>query len=420
VEPARSTLYRTFLLVSVAVWILLAALFRLPAFAALAAATTLFLAAAARRARGPLENVSVRRELYPSAFENEEVEVHLVLESARPARMVEIADRFGPALVAEQRMLEPGPLGPGRRRRLRYHGFCSRLWGTYTIGPLSVVTSDAWGLFSASRIAGEVQDFAVYPHVHEIPSFAALGARPTLAPSEASASRSGQGAPTLGVRDYRAGDEFRRIHWPASARRGVLMSKVNEVDLTPYTSVFVDLERRHRAGTGRKSTLEYLVRSAASAVWTSIRAGGFVQVAGEGAATLHVPPGRGEAHATRAMDELLRAAQDGRAPFPEVVLDRLVQVPTGSTVLLISGTSCLDLGPWGEILEGLRSRGCGAHVYLVNNYSFPPISGWPPPRAEVLERTRESQFYLRSRGAWVQVLEDEEDLGTALREGDGR
>jgi len=218
----------------------------------------------------------------------------------------------------------------------------------------------------------------------------------------------------MGVREYRPGDDLRRVHWPATARRGTLMVKEVEVDLAPYFSVFIDLDRRHRAGMGRKSTLEYVLRTAASVIWSAVRSGGFVQVAGMGAKALHVPPGRGENHLTFALYELIHAGLDGTVPLPEVLLQNLPYVPAGSTVVLVSGTVFLDLAATGDIVEALRSRGARVAVFLVNNFSFPAIAGWPPPRVEVMEKTREVVFFLRSRGVPVRVLEESDDLEAAL------
>jgi hypothetical protein len=160
--------------------------------------------------------------------------------------------------------------------------------------------------------------------------------------------------------------------------------------------VFLDLDRRHRAGMGRKSTLEYVLRTAASVIWTATRSGGFVQVTGMGEKAFHVPPGRGENHLTFALYELIRAGLDGTTPLSEVVLQNLPMVPASSTVVLISGTVFLDLAATGPLLEALRSRGTRVAMFLVNNFSFPAISGWPPPRAEVVEKSREVTFFLRS------------------------
>lgn len=416
-EPARSTLYRSFLFATLPILLFLGAMLRLPVFLALAAAFAAVLVLSAISARRGLAGVRLRREIYPSAFEGDDVPVSLVLESATRVRRLEIADTFGAAIVTEQRMLEPGPVGPGVRRRLSYATICSRQWGAYAVGPVQVMKSDAAGLFRARASLPVIEEFAVFPRVYDVVGLAPLGAMRSLAPYEATASRIGQSLLYLGVRDYRPGDDPRQIHWPATARRGALVVKEREMDLAPYFTLFVDLDVRHRAGTGRKSTHEYLIRTAASIVWSGVRAGGFVQVAGLGRRPLHVPPGRGENHLAFALYELIRAAQDGATPLVDLVLSHLSSVPAGSTAVLLSGTLFVDLAPLDDVIEGLRGRGVRPVVLLVNNFSFPAIAGWPPSRAEILEKRREVEYFLRSRGVPLGVLEESDDLEALLGKG---
>jgi uncharacterized protein (DUF58 family) len=418
VEPARSTIYRSFLIATLPILVLLGTALRMPAFLALAGAWTIVLAVSALLARSGLNGIRVSREVYPSAFEGDEVPVTLVLECDRPVRRIEIADAFGAAIVTEQRMLEPGPVGPEARRRLSYSTLCSRQWGMYAMGPVRVQGSDPAGLFRSRRVLPVVEEFAVFPRVYDVAGLARLGAQRSLAPHEATASRIGQSLLYLGVRDYRPGDDLRHIHWPATARRGTLVVKEHEVDLAPYVTIFADLERRHRAGIGKKSTHEYVIRTAASIVWSALREGGFVQIAGLGRRPLHVPPGRGETHLAFALYELIRAAQDGKVALPELVLQHLPSVPAGSTAVLLSGTLFLELGPLEDVIEGLRGRGARPVAILVNNFSFPAISGWPPPRAEIVEKRREVEFFLRSRGVPTQILEEADDLEAALGRGE--
>ena len=74
-----------------------------------------------------------------------------------------------------------------------------------------------------------------------------------------------------------------------------------------------------RAGTGRKSVLEYVVRIAASLLWSATRRGDVVQALAEASDTLLLPPGRGELHLTHGLYELIRVRQDGSTPLLTVV-----------------------------------------------------------------------------------------------------
>src|SRR5262249_43538846 len=161
-----STLYRTFLLTAIVVLTLLGLALRLPAFLALAAAWSGLLAVSWILARRPLEGITARRELYPSAFEGDEVPVEIALRGDRGARRTEVTGGCGPSGGVEQGMLDAGPLEPGMEPRLKYVSSCSRHWGTHRVGPIRIVSSDPAGLFRASTLLPVVEEFAVFPQVY--------------------------------------------------------------------------------------------------------------------------------------------------------------------------------------------------------------------------------------------------------------
>jgi uncharacterized protein (DUF58 family) len=413
---SRTNAYRRFLYVAIGFVGLLGVALRVQALAILALGGAALLFVAWREARRGLAGLTVVRDLYPSAFEDDEVLVSLALEnrSRRTSWLVEIGDSFGPAVAERQALLEPGPVHRARRRRLTYRTICSRAWGVHAVGPLRLATSDPFGLFHAERSWPEVAPFAVFPRVWPVAGLEKLGARPSLSPQEITSARPGQSLAYFGVRDYRPGDDLRRIHWPATARRGSPAVKEHEVDLVPYFTLFLDLDRAHRAGTGLKSTLEYLVRTSACLVWTAARRGDLVQVLGEGNRSLVVPPGAGTLHATHALYELIRAQQDGRVPLLELLEQHHSHLPPGSTAALLSGTLFLDLGRLEEALGALQARRVRPVVLLVNKDSFLPIERRAAPREEAAERARAVGSLLRARSVPGAIFSADEDLEDAL------
>lgn len=419
-DGGATAAYRRFLLGAVpAAWLVGAAL-DLAALKALAVAGVALLVCALWLARRPLRFLAVRRELYPSAFEGDAVAVPLVLENRgrRAAYLVELADAFGPGVAHRQLLLEPGPLHGRRRRRLTYRTFCSRSWGVYTVGPLSLGTADPLGLFQARRFLLLVEPFAVYPQLHPVAGMERLGGRPSAAPQPTTRERPGQSLAYLGVRDYRPGDEQRRIHWRATARRGSPVVKEYEVDLVPYFSLFLDLERAHRAGTGRKSTLDYIVRTAASLLASASRRGDTVQVFAEGRAPLFVPPGQGDLHLARGLYELIRSRQEGSMPLFELALRHRVELPEGSTAALLLGTISFEDAELEEVLEALRARRVEPLVVLVDVHSFIPIDRRALPRDEARKRARHLLALLRGHGVAATVLSSEVELEEALARAD--
>jgi len=416
VDGPRSNAYRSLLLIS-APWIaILGLVFRADALLVLALGAVMLLALSWRAARRGLRGLEARREVYPNAFEGDAVAVDVVLENRarHAAHLLEIGDVFGPGLADRQVILEPGPVRGSRRRRLRYRTFCSRPWGVYTVGPLTLGMSDPLGLFHAQRTAGSLGVFAVFPQVHEMAGLERLGARPSLAPEETTAGRSGQGALYLGVRDYRPGDDLRRIHWPATARRGAPAVKEHEVDLAPHFTLFLDLDHAHRAGTGKKSTLEYVVRAAAALLWSASRRGYAVQLVAEGARPLFVAPGRGEEHLTHCLYELIRLRQDGTTPLLEVVERHRPHLQPGTTAAILSGTISVELVSLEELLEAFQTRGVRPLLLFVNSDSFAPIDRWALPPKKARQRCEEIGSLMRSRGVPGAILDAGQDLAEEL------
>jgi uncharacterized protein (DUF58 family) len=355
-----------------------------------AVGTAVLLALAFLSARRGLRGVEVRRSLPPSAFEDDLLTVDLVIENhARgPARFVQAGDVFGAGLADRQSVLEPGPLPPLHRRILSYRAFVARQWGLYTVGPLSVGSWDPLGLFLARRTIERMDPFEVFPKAVEIEALTAQGGRSTLVPRDVTEAAAGQSLLFRGVREFQPGDDVRRIHWPATARRGIPMIREYERDLEPIFTLFLDLDRRGRAGLGRKSTLEHLVRTAASLLWTAHRRGDQFGLVAEGDQPVLVPPGQGEVHLAVALHQLVIARQRGTTPLLEIVDRHQDLVPSGATAALLLGTTEVDLDALSRTIEGLQATIARPLVVAIDSLSFTPVDRPPTPVEEVRERRR--------------------------------
>jgi len=409
-------LYRLFLWAAVLLLAVLGAATGAGALLALGASLLALLVVSFARSRRALLGLRVSRRVHTNAFEDDAVAVELQLEnrSRRPAALVDLDDSFGPSVADRQLVLEPGPLLPGRRLRLLYRSFCSRGWGEYRVGPLGLRVSDPAGLFSARRLFHQLDTLTVFPRVHPIGALERLGARASLQSQELVASRAGQSLSYLGVRDYRSGDEVRRIHWPATARRGELSVKEHETDLLPYFTLFLDLDKRSRAGTGRKSTLEFVVRTAVSLVWQACARGDVVQLIAEADKPVYVPPGSGELHATQALYELVRVRQDGKRSLLDVFEQHRPLLLAGSTAALLFGSLAIEPLELEAAIEALHARGVSALVFLVNDSSFVPIDRWQLKPQALAQRCSALLGVLRARRVPGAILGAEADLAAQL------
>jgi uncharacterized protein (DUF58 family) len=159
-----------------------------------------------------------------------------------------------------------------------------------------------------------------------------------------------------------------------------------ERDQQPAFALFLDLDRRGRAGIGRKSTLEYLVRIGASLLWTAHRRGDAFGLVAEGEREVLVPPGQDEAHLAAAMHELVRARQNGSTSLLDLVDRHLEWLPTGTTAVLLLANPDIDLADLGPTIQGVRAFSVRPLVVAVDTLHFAPVDRPPTPVEVAAER----------------------------------
>src|SRR5690606_15005109 len=110
--------------------------------------------------------------------------------------------------------------------------------GRWELGPLNVRHSDPLGLASVGSVLGEPAQVTVWPAVTDLalPSDALVGEPDRVALGARSPSTD-----DAALRDYRQGDDLRRVHWRSTARVGDLMVRSDErAGMRPAT-VLLDL-----------------------------------------------------------------------------------------------------------------------------------------------------------------------------------
>jgi uncharacterized protein (DUF58 family) len=196
------------------------------------------------------------------------------------------------ALEGGGRRLYVQRLAPGEERLVTWEATLPGR-GRWRLPGVRVRTRFPFGLFVKAGRRLLDDEVVVFPAVHALDPtrrrrLAAGGAR--------SLHRRGRGHDLHNLREYRAGDDPRLIHWPSTARAGVLVVR----ELTEETAVDA---RIVLVGDGRRDPgrLELALSEAASLAVHLIDGGAAVEVAGPG---VSVPPGRGRAHLRRLLTAL--------------------------------------------------------------------------------------------------------------------
>jgi uncharacterized protein (DUF58 family) len=135
--------------------------------------------------------------------------------------------------------------------------------GYYQIGPLLVESGDLFGLHRRYRVLTEPDFVMVYPKVLPLDGYDFVSRRPI---GEVRLTHRLFEDPTRisGVRQYQHGDAFKRIHWRATARTGVLHSKIYEPSTVAGATILLDFHRDSYSAQGEPHRSELAVTAAAS------------------------------------------------------------------------------------------------------------------------------------------------------------
>lgn len=111
-----------------------------------------------------------------------------------------------------------------RAVRLRYPVQAVRR-GRWALGPLVVTRTDPFGVAQVRATLGSRETVTVWPAVVDLPVPRELL---VAEPERSVVGARSPAADDAALRDYRVGDDLRRVHWPSSARRGELVVRSDE------------------------------------------------------------------------------------------------------------------------------------------------------------------------------------------------
>jgi uncharacterized protein (DUF58 family) len=198
--------------------------------------------------------------------------------------------QFGPAA----RFVVPGLAG-GDHETLHYE-LTAMTRGRYTIGPLSVRLLDPFGLAQViSEVAG-TSEVIIHPRVEGL---SAPGMGGDFASASAARVRRlfTRGDEFYTTREYRDGDDLRKVHWRSSAKRGQLMIRQEEQPWRARALLAVDLRKQAHLGHGDQSSLERAISATASMAVRLARSGYELALLTDGGERVVPPTGMDQADA---------------------------------------------------------------------------------------------------------------------------
>jgi len=294
-----------------------------------------------------LKGVRFKRHFTDRAFLGERVTVRLEVQNTHwlPVVWLRLHDSLPVELAAHRFFQEVVTLGPLERREFTYslEGYKR---GYYRIGPLLTYTGDLLGLSEEQDRSGPPDYLTVYPHIVpltslSLPSHSPLGTLRHNQPIFEDPTR------VTGKRDYISGDSLRRVDWKATAVAGRLQVKQYEPSIALETMIVLNLNAAEYDVRSRYDASELAIVIAASiANWVA----GKKQAVGmvvNGADPLAgdrrpgtLPARKGRQHLMRLLDVLARIKlAEGCTSLPQVLRRELVQLPWGTTLVIVTGTA---------------------------------------------------------------------------------
>ncbi len=297
--------------------------------------------------------------------------------------------------------------------------------GYYRFGPSRWETGDLFGLFHSIHQHDDEQTLIVYPKVVPLTSLG-LPAKEPFGDVRAPHFVFTDPLRTVGVRDYHPEDDFRLLHWKASARRQQLQTKVLEPASSHNLLVALDVVTLPHHWQGLiPEVLEQVVSVAASLCYYGLEHRWPTGLIANGALPrsdqpIKLLPGRAPAQMTAILEMLAVITPFVTAPIERLLAAEAARLPWGSTLVVVSAivtpaltAALLDLQRAGRRLalisldpDPLPSALRAILVYQIPRQSDPPLldlglaatsHAWLDPQQQQQQTIREIGATLRSR-----------------------
>jgi uncharacterized protein (DUF58 family) len=295
---------------------------------AFAAAPLVLLALALPGGARP-DAVTAEAEVEPRrCFEGEQVRVRIAVAYDGEAGRLDPGVTLGHGV-----RLDHLAVGPHRVELV----LTAQRWGRWTLGTVDVDVYDRGGL-ARRTVRADLGEIAVFP----VPEHAGLTPIPVRLPQrlgEHTAVQRGEGVEVTGVHPYVRGERQRRIHWPATTRRGALQVHQFAAERAADTVVLLDVLADVVDPATGTSSLDETFRAAAGLVRAYLRTHDRVGVVSVGGATRWLQPGSGQGYFYRIVESVLEVRKDlayrtaglSRLPPPALPEGALVYVFTPLT-----------------------------------------------------------------------------------------
>ncbi len=297
-----------------------------------------------------------RRWHYHRGFPGEQTSLQITVENRKllPISWLRVSDPWpkavGPAdlaVLAPSHVTDEGYLTHlfslrWFERVHRDYTLTFRQRGYYRVGPAQLTSGDLFGMYEVRQDGARGDALTVFPELLP-PSTLNLQTEDPYGDRHTRRRLFEDPNRPMGVRDYHPEDEFRRIHWPATARTGQLQVKVYQPVSTQVMVVCLNVATFPHYWEGvYPALLEQLIKVTATLVYQNIQDGYSVGLISNGCLAradqpFHIPPGRSPRQLATLLQALAEVTPFMTAPFEKYLLKSAPSIPYGATLILVTG-----------------------------------------------------------------------------------
>jgi uncharacterized protein (DUF58 family) len=234
--------------------------------------------------------------------------------------------------------------------------------GRYPIGPLVIRLTDPFGLCELTRSFPSIDRLTVIPQVVALPTVRLAGEYAGTGDSRAR-SVAVHGEDDAATREYRRGDDLRRVHWRSTARTGELMVRREEQPWESRATVVLDTRVFAHRGEGPTASFEWAVSAAASVAVHLRQAGYKVRMVTGGGVDIDATEVGGEGVLLDTLADV-KLAQNGDI---SILVEQVRRRSDGGLIIGLFGSLTTAEA---EILAGMRGTGATCIGFAIDSSTW--------------------------------------------------
>lgn len=332
---------------------------KIPFLIALSSALFIIIGMAWWWQKSSLVGVAYRRLFhFTRGFPDERIDFHVEIENKKllPISWLRIQDDWERAVgPVDEEVLSPSH-NQSRgfltnvvslrwyEKERRSYTLLLRKRGVYSVGPARLDSGDLFGIFENIKEIRPNQYLTVFPSLLpfynlEFPAEDPFGDRRSRMRLFEDLNQ------PMGIREYRPDDSFCRMHWPATARTGLLQVKVYQPTTGQVMVVCMNVSTfiRHWEGV-YSELLEHLIKVAATLVNEGFQEGYKVGLVANGCLAhadqpFRIPPGRSPQQLAILLQALAGVTSVVTGNFEQFLLREIPRLQYGATLIILTAVT---------------------------------------------------------------------------------